>query len=90
MPEVLCTQVPPLFERGHRGRSRMARSSYDTQFGRPQLHWLLHDYLRPGAASLLHFSPPEDPRVSITARVAAPSLQQPGKDAQGARPALLR
>ena len=76
--------MPPLFERDHKGRSRMAKSSYDFQFAKPQLKWLFRDYLRSDAGSLLHFSPPEDPRVSITARVAA-GLQQPGKDARGER-----
>ena len=53
----------------------------------PAAAWLTpatsRDYLKPDAGSLLHFSPPEDPRVSVTARVAA-GLQQPGKNARGA------
>ncbi|KAK9838327.1 hypothetical protein WJX81_004859 [Elliptochloris bilobata] len=61
--------VPPLFERDHKGRSRMAKSSYDFLFCKAQLKWLFNDYLRPGGRSLLHFSPAEDPRMSITARL---------------------
>ena len=59
-----------------------AKSSYDFQFAKPQLKWLFRDYNRANARSLLYFSPPEDPRVSITARLGA-SIEQPGKDSQG-------
>lgn len=38
--------VPPLFERDFRGRSRMARSSYDWMFCKPGLKWLFNDYIR--------------------------------------------
>jgi len=60
--------VPPLFERDHRGRSRMANSSYDFLFAKPALKWLFHDYIDNNAHALLRLSPGEDPRVSITAR----------------------
>ena len=60
--------VPPLFERDHRGRSRMANSSYDFLFAKPALKWLFHDYVDNNAHALLRLSPGEDPRVSITAR----------------------
>ncbi len=61
--------VPPLFERDHRGRSRIANSSYDWLFAKPALKWLFHDYIDNNAHALLRLSPGEDPRVSITARV---------------------
>ena len=54
---------------GAQGRSRMAKSSYDFLFCKAQLKWLFNDYLRPGGRSLLHFSPAEDPRISVTARL---------------------
>lgn len=60
--------VPPLFERDHRGRSRMANSSYDWLFAKPALRWLFHDYIDNNAHALLRLSPGEDPRISITAR----------------------
>ena len=63
--------VPPLFERDHKGRSRLAKSSYDFLFCKPNLRWLYNDYLPCGMKSLLHFSPPEDPRISLTARLTA-------------------
>lgn len=63
--------VPPLFERDHKGRSRLAKSSYDFLFCKPNLRWLFNDYLPCGVKSLLHFSPPDDPRISLTARLAA-------------------
>ena len=63
--------VPPLFERDHKGRSRLAKSSYDFLFCKPNLRWLFNDYLPCGIKSLLHFSPPEDPRISLTARLTA-------------------
>ena len=47
----------------------MAKSSYDFLFCKAQLKWLFNDYLRPGGRSLLHFSPAEDPRMSVTARL---------------------
>ena len=61
--------VPPLFERDHKGRSRLSKSSYDFLFCKPNLRWLFNDYLPCGLKSLLHFSPPEDPRVSVTVRL---------------------
>ena len=59
-----------------------AKSSYDFQFAKPQLKWLFRDYNRADARSLVYFSPPEDPRVSITARIGA-SMEQPGKNSHG-------
>ena len=61
--------VPPLFERDHKGRSRLAKSSYDFLFCKPNLRWLFNDYMPEGFKSLLHLSPPEDPRVSVTVRL---------------------
>ena len=64
--------VPPLFERDHKGRSRLAKSSYDFLFIKPNLRWLFNDYIPVGAVkSILYFSPPEDPRISVTARFKA-------------------
>lgn len=63
--------VPPLFERDHKGRSRLAKSSYDFLFCKQNLRWLFHDYLPCGLKSLLHFSPPEDPRISVSVRLGA-------------------
>ena len=65
---VLC---PPLFERDLKGRDRLARSSFDTLFCKPQLQWLFSDYMQPGVQSVLHFAPPDDPRVSLTAQFSA-------------------
>ena len=71
--------VPPLFERDHKGRSRLAKSSYDFLFIKPNLRWLFNDYLPVGAVkSILYFSPPEDPRISVTARFKA-SVNSDGK-----------
>ncbi|DBA96333.1 hypothetical protein WJX82_004926 [Trebouxia sp. C0006] len=67
-PPPRVVLVPPLFERDHRGRSRMANSSYDFLFAKPALKWLFHDYIDNNAHALLRLSPGEDPRVSITAR----------------------
>ena len=36
-PKPKLVLVPPLFERDHRGRSRMAKSSYDWLFAKPAL-----------------------------------------------------
>eukprot|EP00891_Asterochloris_glomerata_P005399 jgi/Astpho2/5399/Aster-07351 len=63
--------VPPLFERDHRGRSRMANSSYDWLFAKPALRWLFNDYMEGQARALVRISPGEDPRISITARFAS-------------------
>ena len=64
--------VPPLFERDHKGRSRLAKSSYDFLFIKPNLRWLFNDYIPVGAVkSILYFSPPEDPRISVTAKFKA-------------------
>ena len=82
VPQVVL--VPPLFERDHRGRSRMAKSSYDYQFCKPQLRWLFNDYLWPCATSLLRFSPAEDRRVSVKARLGT-SLNDFGADSHGTK-----
>ena len=79
-PDVVL--VPPLFERDHRGRSRMAKSSYDYHFCKPQLKWLFGDYLLPCASSLLRFSPPEDRRLTVKARFGA-SLESIGANPTG-------
>lgn len=76
-PEVVL--VPPLLERDHRGRSRLTKSSYDFQFCKPQLKWLFLDYIKPGATGLLRFSPVEDPRVSVKARLAIPDQGVPSQ-----------
>lgn len=39
--------VPPLFERDYKGRSRMAKSSYDTGFNKLRMKWLFNEYLLP-------------------------------------------
>lgn len=80
-PQVVL--VPPLFERDHRGRSRMAKSSYDTQFGRLQLKWLFNDYTWPSATSLLRFSPAEDRRITVKARVGTSLDGALGSDSSG-------
>ena len=79
-PEVVL--VPPLFERDHRGRSRMAKSSYDYQFCKPQLKWLFNDYLWDCATSLLRFSPAEDRRMTVKARLGT-LLDSPGSGSSG-------
>lgn len=44
-PDPNVVLVPPLFERDHKARSRMAKSSYDYLFCRPALRWLFNDYM---------------------------------------------
>jgi hypothetical protein len=79
-PKPKLVLVPPLFERDHRGRSRMAKSSYDWLFAKPALRWLFHDYLDNGARAIMRISPTEDPRISITARLAnSLVVQQKGR-----------
>ena len=70
-PDVVL--VPPIFERDFRGRSRMAKSGYHYQFGRPALKWLFHDYLQgnDGGWSRVDLRPAEDPRVITRLKVAA-------------------
>ena len=70
-PDVVL--VPPIFERDFRGRSRMAKSGYHYQFGRPALKWLFHDYLQgnDGGWSRVDLRPAEDPRVVTRLKVAA-------------------
>ena len=58
--------VPPLFERDHKGRSRLSKSSYDFLFCKPNLRWIFNDYLPCGLKTLLHFSPPEGRRRDYT------------------------
>ncbi|RMZ56210.1 hypothetical protein APUTEX25_002400 [Auxenochlorella protothecoides] len=64
--------VPPLLERERKGRSRFTKSSYDRQFARPQLELLFGDYLGPDLRSILHFAPPDDPRINVTAKLGLP------------------
>lgn len=52
---LLCClppQVPPLFERDLKARSRMIKSSYDYLFAKPSLRWLFGDYLPPPGVGL--------------------------------------
>lgn len=65
--------MPPIFERDFRGRSRMAKSGYHYQFGRPALKWLFHDYLQgnDGGWARVDLRPAEDPRVVTRLKVAA-------------------
>ncbi|KAK9833715.1 hypothetical protein WJX74_003604 [Apatococcus lobatus] len=79
-PQVVL--VPPLFERDHRGRGRMSRSSYDTLFCKPALRWLFQDYLAEGLQSVMRFAPPEDPKVSVNFRFGA-SLKELGSNSAG-------
>ena len=63
---------PPLFERDHKGRSRLAKSSYDFLFCKPNLRWLFNDYLPCGFKSLLHFSPPRGSTCERDGEAGAP------------------
>lgn len=53
------------------GRSRFTKSAYDLNFCKQRLHWLFADYLLPGPRLWLLLSPPEDERVSISARLGS-------------------
>lgn len=44
-PTRAHTQVPPMFERDLKARSRMVKSSYDYLFAKPALRWLFDDYM---------------------------------------------
>lgn len=68
--------VPPMFERDLKGRSRFTKSSYDFLFAKRQLKWLFHDYLQPGWHGGLFLSPPDDPRASVKAKLAATQGEQ--------------
>ncbi|KIY98614.1 hypothetical protein MNEG_9348 [Monoraphidium neglectum] len=63
--------VPPLFERDLKGRSRMAKSSFDYQFAKPALRWLFEDYYGQGLNSVLFFAPSADPRISVKAKIGS-------------------
>lgn len=64
--------VPPLLERERKGRSRFAKSSYDRLFGKPQLAMLFGDYLSGDVTGVISFSPPEDERINVTAKLGVP------------------
>ncbi|GIL82275.1 hypothetical protein Vretimale_7241 [Volvox reticuliferus] len=66
-PKVVL--VPPLFQRDVRGLSRFCRSSYDYLGNRKQLTRLLRDHLSPELRGMLLLSPPDDPRVSVRAKM---------------------
>ncbi|KAI3430560.1 hypothetical protein D9Q98_005153 [Chlorella vulgaris] len=68
----LVVLVPPLLERERKGRSRFAKSSYGRLFGKPALAQLFGDYLGSDIRGLIHFSPPEDQRISVTAKLGVP------------------
>ena len=54
-------QVPPLFERDLRLRSRMAHSSYEYMFAKPAMRFLFDDYVQPLGRAWLSFRPSEVP-----------------------------
>lgn len=56
---LVSMQVPPLFERDLRLRSRMAHSSYDFMFAKPALRFLFDDYLQPSGRGWLNLRPAE-------------------------------
>jgi hypothetical protein len=63
---ILC---PPLFERDLKARSRWAKSSYDFNFSKPALRWLLGDFFDGGLNAVLFFAPPIDERISVKAKL---------------------
>ncbi|KAK9829351.1 hypothetical protein WJX72_005325 [[Myrmecia] bisecta] len=77
-PKVVL--VPPMWERDIHGRSRFLKSSYDTLFGKPALRRLFADYTHNDLLLKLRLSPAsEDPRVTINAKFAVPSMNtKPG------------
>ncbi|PSC76152.1 solanesyl diphosphate synthase [Micractinium conductrix] len=83
-PQVVL--VPPLLERERKGRSRFAKSSYEYLFAKPQLKQLFGDYLGGDLRGIISFSPPEDQRVNVTAKLGVP---RPGaySPAAGGKPA---
>ncbi|KAL4515886.1 hypothetical protein Ndes2526B_g00602 [Nannochloris sp. 'desiccata'] len=64
--------VPPLIDSRERGRSRFAKSSYDRAFGQQQMRILFNDFLPYDTRGTLRFSPPEDRRVSVVAKLRHP------------------
>lgn len=56
------------------------------QFARPQLELLFGDYLGPDLRSILHFAPPDDPRINVTAKLGLPRGIQLGMGANDASP----
>lgn len=52
----------------------MTKSAYDLNFCKQKLHWLFSDYIIPGPRLWLLLSPPEDERVSISARLGSDYL----------------
>jgi hypothetical protein len=90
--------VPPLLERERKGRSRFAKSSYDRLFGKPQLAMLFGDYLSNDIRGVIHFGPPEDERINVTAKLGVPrpaafayaasaAGERPGRAGKAAAPA---
>ena len=89
--------VPPLLERERKGRSRFAKSSYDRLFGKPQLAMLFGDYLSNDIRGVIHFAPPEDERINVTAKLGVPrpaafayaasAGERPGRGGKAAAPA---
>jgi hypothetical protein len=65
--------VPPLIDSRERGRSKFAKSPYDLLFAKPQLRLLLEEHLRPNILGAVRFTPPEDPRLSVSAKLNAPA-----------------
>ncbi|EFJ46422.1 hypothetical protein VOLCADRAFT_93196 [Volvox carteri f. nagariensis] len=68
MPSMVVL-VPPFFQRDVRGLSRFCRSSYDYLGNRKQLSRLLRDHLSSDLCGRLLLSPPDDPRVSVRAKL---------------------
>ncbi|GLC46811.1 hypothetical protein PLESTM_001928800 [Pleodorina starrii] len=68
-PPPRVVLVPPFFQRDVRGLSRFCHSSYDYLANRKQLSRLLRDHLTPKLRGTLLLSPPDDPRVSVRAKL---------------------
>ncbi len=52
----------------------MTKSAYDLNFCKQRLKWLFSDYMLPGPRMWLLLSPPEDERISISARLGSSYL----------------
>lgn len=52
----------------------MTKSAYDLNFCKQRLKWLFSDYMLPGPRLWLLLSPPEDERISISARLGSSYL----------------
>ena len=68
-PPPAVVLVPPMLERDLKGRTRFAKSSYDSLCCKKGLDRLMGAYLDTGISSTLYFSPPQDPNISCKARV---------------------